>query len=132
MSHCRMYLILASAFSLFRFIMYHLRHEYVTKVKITPVAWQNSDVRDIAFQYTAQIRLFMGFRALVYGWGASLIETPISCQLAYISLFVDIYLLLNLFSLFNGNKRSGIVKYQSKAPLYIQFTLVCTGILIFF
>lgn len=131
-----MYLFIAFAFSLFRFVMYALYHEHVTKVKIDSSAWKIKEVREVAMAYTGSIRTFMGFRALVFGWGLTLVEQNIVSQLAHLSLFVDIYLWVMLLRHYRAvssinKKEAGAIQYQNNIPLYLQTCLVLSGILIF-
>lgn len=133
MSHCKLYLFVAFAFSVFRCLMYFIQHERVSKVKITPAAWKIKEVRDVALVYTAQIRLFMGFRAMVFGWGLTIKEAHIICQLGYLSLFFDVYIWTRLYRMKNhGRNNVSAVQYQNNVALYLQTLLVFSGVLLFF
>lgn len=134
MTHCKLYIYIAFAFSAFRCLVYIIKKETVTKVKITPAAWKIKEVRDTAYAYTSTIRSFMAFRTLVFGWGTTISEPHIIKQLAHISVLFDIYIFLSLlshFGYFGLTKFESAVQYQSKSALYLQLVLVLSGILIF-
>ena len=134
MTHCRLYILLAFFISLFRCLVYFIKHEKVTKVKITEPAWKIKEVRDVAYAYTSTIRTFMGFRAIIFGWGLTISEHHIVSQLARLSLFFDMLILSMLvrhfWSVASAQEKS-VVQYGSKAALYVQSFLVLSGLLIY-
>ena len=86
--------------SAFRVCMYFLNLELVTKVKIAKGDWEDRRVRELAYAWTKQIRLFMIMRTVTFGLGSCLRNRDERNVLAAVSFLFDLYMMFVIYSLY--------------------------------
>lgn len=131
------YLRAVACLSAFRTIVYLVNLEKVTINKIAKKDWEDLRVREVAYAWTKQIRLFMFLRAVFYAMGSMLQSRGERNVLAVVSFVIDVYL---LFVLVNSywikpirGQRSVFVHERPLIPTLIQTThLVAFFIAAFF
>ena len=107
----------------------------VTKVKIAKSDWEDLRIRELAYTWTRQIRLFMTTRVLTYGLGSFLRNRDERNVLAILSFSIDLYMSWVIYTLYwmKPEKVSKTVHVHGSAiiPTFIQslhivgFLLAC-------
>ncbi len=125
------YLQFAFAISLFRVFMYTFFTEYVAKVKADPVFWKKKSIQEMMGFFTGALRTLMLFRALIFGWGAWILEGEIyKRQLVYISVAFDGYIMYTIVNWLLV-KKNVVMKHQDPyTPLTIQAVLLLGGLIV--
>jgi hypothetical protein len=104
--------------------MYIFNLEMVTKVKIAKGDWENLRIRELAYTWTKQIRLFMIMRTLTFGFGSYLRNRDERNALAVFSCSFDLYMMYVIYSLCwvkPAKGSNGVVVHQSAVlPSLIQ------------
>jgi hypothetical protein len=126
------YLYYCFAVNIFRVFMYIVAKDSVTSVKISPEAWKNKGIQEVAHAYTNVIRIFMCFRAAVTLWATYLPDTTQKRLLCSIIFIFDFYMALMIFSPEKENAVALRSQNNRKPVKIIQASIVVAGVIFHF
>jgi hypothetical protein len=112
--------------------MYIVAKDSVTSVKISPEAWKNKGIKEVAYAYTNMIRIFMSFRAAVTIWATYLPDTIQKRILCTIIFIFDLYMAVMIFSPEKEDSVAFKSRNHRKSVKIIQSSIVVAGIIFHF
>jgi hypothetical protein len=127
------YLVLLTAFTVFRVFMYVFFKEAVSKIKVTKAAWENPGYRECMYAYTTMVLMFMTFRLFMCFVGFALEEGSYARDLfCKLNLLQDVGMFivsLKLHHRIMGYKQVIFVHHMTLTPpALMQGILVVAGI----
>lgn len=131
------YLRFAAFVATFRALMYVFNYKVVTECKFDPSSLRNQDVRDVAYAYSSLIRVFMFFKAFVFGLGSFIQIKSHRDVLSTLSFVFDVYLLIKIIVGRQYPKKSALLPGTTIAtsiqtvltisfPLLYLITIMCS------
>lgn len=114
---------------IFRLVMYLTKLEDVTRVKVSPEAWKNAAIREVAFAWTKTLGMYICFRGLIATWGFFLPDDIMKWWFCFFNLCADSFMLLQMLS--PSHSRQVLVHQQKAVPLLIQVVVTAAGCAIF-
>eukprot|EP01083_Nonionella_stella_P182487 656785_1 len=119
--------IILSGFSAFRLFMYIFNTQMVTKRKINDKDWNNPKVKELSYQWTSSLRLWLLSRLGAYASVILAADETTNRYLFWANLGVDLFI---LFDMINKRGLSGtVINYERiKLPICIQSALVFSSL----
>ncbi len=127
-----LYFYIAGFVNAFRIFMYTFFQKNVTEVKISPEAWQEASVREVATAYTRLIRVFLVYRLALCIYGTIIPDSTLKRLLCTIMFAYDCYFIYALLNI-GQRKKDSAVKHRNRIPpLLITSFIVSVGLIFHF
>lgn len=128
------YLQFASFIAFFRVFIYIINFNYVTKCKISSFYWKQNEIKEISFQYTKLIFLFMLFKGIIFIYSSFLKNNNEKFNISLISFIFDLYLWLNMiyYKLFPHLYSYKVILPATNSAFTVQSIITLSFIIFYF
>lgn len=130
-SNTHIYLAGVAGITAFRVFMYVFFKEYVTKVKVTKIAWEDPKIREVMNAQTTTILMLMAYRLMAVVIAMGLEESLLKEVFCKFNLLFDAVLFLSQMGIFHkvaGTKPVVMIHNSTvKPPVVLQLLLVVVG-----